>query len=134
MILLITLVTVLHILACIVLIVIVLLQAGKGADMGASFGGGGNQTLFGTSGATTILSKITTGVAILFMLTSLFLAYQSGHRVKSTVMHSVMANAKPAAEKEAPKEPAPAAPVSVPAAPITSEKSTQDTSKTGSTK
>ena len=59
---------------------IVLLQTGKGADMGAAFGGGGSQTLFGSTGASTVLSKATTGAAIVFMVTSLGLAYISSHR------------------------------------------------------
>ncbi len=98
------LVVILHVLACIALILIVLLQAGKGADIGASMGGAGGQALFGTTGATTILSKFTTGIAVVFMLTSLFLAYQSGH-VKETP--SVMTEVIPSAEQAAPKTEAP---------------------------
>ena len=71
---------VIHILVCIALIMIVLLQTGKGSDMGAAFGGGSSQTLFGSTGASTFLSKATTGAAIVFMLTSLGLAYMSSHR------------------------------------------------------
>ena len=71
---------IIHILVCIALIMIVLLQTGKGADMGAAFGGGSSQTLFGSTGASTFLSKATTGAAILFMVTSLTLAYLSSHR------------------------------------------------------
>ncbi len=63
-----------HVLACLFLIVVVLLQTGKGADMGAVFGGG-SQTLFGASGAGNFLTKMTTGTAIAFMLTSLILTY-----------------------------------------------------------
>jgi preprotein translocase subunit SecG len=65
---------------------IVLLQSGKGAEMGVSLGGGAGQTLFGAGGPATILTKITTGVAILFMVTSLTLAYMSGHKSDSSVM------------------------------------------------
>ncbi len=54
------------------MIVLVLLQQGKGADVGAAFGGGSN-TLFGASGANNLMVKITTGTAILFMVTSIFL-------------------------------------------------------------
>ena len=71
---------VVHIIVCIALIMIVLLQTGKGADMGAAFGGGSSQTLFGSTGASTFLSKATTAAAIIFMLTSLALAYLSGQR------------------------------------------------------
>ena len=56
-----------HVLACIFLIVVVLLQTGKGADMGAVLGGG-SQTLFGASGAGNLLTKLTTGMAITFMV------------------------------------------------------------------
>lgn len=66
------LLTVLHVLICLFLIGIVLLQRGKGADLGATFGGS-SQTLFGSRGAATFLNKLTTVAAILFMFTSLFL-------------------------------------------------------------
>ncbi len=75
-----------HVIVCIALIMIVLLQTGKGADMGAAFGGGSSQTLFGSTGASTFLSKATTVAAIVFMLTSLTLAYISGGKtIKSVV-------------------------------------------------
>ena len=81
------LIIVIHISVCIALIMIVLLQTGKGADMGAAFGGGSSQTLFGSTGASTFLSKATTVVAVVFMLTSLILAYMSGDKSgKSIVM------------------------------------------------
>lgn len=67
-----TLISIIHILACFFLIVIVLLQSGKGAEMGAAFGGS-SQTLFGSRGAATFLNKLTTISAIVFMLTSLIL-------------------------------------------------------------
>ena len=74
------LLVVIHVFVCIALILIVLLQTGKGSDMGAAFGGGASQTLFGTTGASSILSKATTAAAIVFMLTSLMLAYMAGNR------------------------------------------------------
>ena len=80
------LVIVVHIIVCIALILIVLLQTGKGADMGAAFGGGSSQTLFGSTGASTFLSKATTAAAVVFMLTSLVLAYMSGNQSASTIM------------------------------------------------
>ena len=55
------LITIIHVIVCLALILIVLLQTGKGAGMGATFGGGGSQTLFGSSGGSTFLSKATTG-------------------------------------------------------------------------
>jgi preprotein translocase subunit SecG len=64
-----------HILTCLALIGIVLLQHGKGADMGSTFGGGASQTVFGSRGAGSFLTKLTTGAAIVFMVTSLTLSY-----------------------------------------------------------
>ena len=66
---------VLHIMVCLVLIVVVLLQRGKGSDVGAALGGGGGNTVFGSRGAGNFLTKLTTGSAVVFMLTSLSLAY-----------------------------------------------------------
>ena len=76
----------LHVTCCVLLILIVLLQSGKGAEMGVSLGGGAGQTLFGAGGPATMLTKITTGVAILFMITSLSLAYMSGHKSDTSVI------------------------------------------------
>ncbi len=93
------LIVVIHIIVCLALILIVLLQTGKGADMGAAFGGGASQTLFGTSGASTFLSKLTTAAAIIFMLTSLTLAYMAGNRgTKRLVTEPPPAPSQPAAE------------------------------------
>jgi preprotein translocase subunit SecG len=86
-----TILIILHVIVCIALIMIVLLQTGKGADMGAAFGGGGSQTLFGSTGASTFLSKATTGAAIIFMLTSLALAYLSSHRTADSIIKSTPA-------------------------------------------
>jgi preprotein translocase subunit SecG len=68
-----TFLLIIHILVCIFLIFIVLIQSGKGAELGAAFGGS-SQTLFGARGAATIFSKLTTIAAVIFMLTSLSLA------------------------------------------------------------
>ena len=70
-----TFVYTLHFIVCLVLIGVVLLQRGKGADLGASLGGGGANTIFGSRGAGNFLTKLTTASAILFMGTSLTLAY-----------------------------------------------------------
>ncbi len=87
-----TLVLFIHIISCILLILIVLLQTGKGADMGASFGSAsGGQSLFGGAGPATALSKITTVVAIVFMLTSLTMAYTSGHKSNQSIMPAATA-------------------------------------------
>ena len=77
---------IIHFVVCAALILIVLLQTGKGADMGAAFGGGSSQTLFGSTGASTFLSKLTTIAAIVFMLTSLALAYMSTNRTRGSIM------------------------------------------------
>ena len=69
--------TVLHIIVSLVLIGVVLLQTGKRADLAGAFGGGGSQTAFGTRGAATLLSKATTGAAIMFMITSIGLSILS---------------------------------------------------------
>ncbi|KQC07921.1 MAG: hypothetical protein APR62_14260 [Smithella sp. SDB] len=82
-----TLLVILHVVVSLVLILIVLLQAGKGADMGAAFGGS-SQTVFGSSGASTFLGKMTAGIAILFMITSLFLTYTASHRSSSLMEKS----------------------------------------------
>ncbi len=71
-----------HVIICIAMILTVLLQTGKGADMGAAFGGS-SQTVFGSSGPGTFLGKMTTFIAIFFMLTSLWLAYSSTHKTSS---------------------------------------------------
>ena len=99
---------VLHTLVCLAIIGIVLLQAGKGADIGSAFGGGGSQAVFGSMGTPTILGKITTVVAILFMITSFSLAKLSSRA------HSIVPLAAPAAPAETPAPAAPAAPPAVP--------------------
>jgi preprotein translocase subunit SecG len=75
----------LHIITCLSLVVVVLIQRGKGADMGAMLGGGGAQTVFGARGAGNFLTKFTTGAAILFMLTSLTLSYVASEDSQSTI-------------------------------------------------
>ena len=106
-------IVIIHIIVCIGLILIVLLQTGKGASMGAAFGGS-SQTIFGSSGATTFLGKITTGVAVVFMVTSLILAFISGPRSKSSVVDSSTAPTR----QSAPALP-PTGKTATPAAPVT---------------
>lgn len=79
------LITVVHVIACITLVLVVLLQAGKGADMGAVFGGA-SSTVFGSSGAGNFLTRLTTGAAVVFMLTSLALTYVGTRGGHSTIM------------------------------------------------
>ena len=75
--------TVVHVLVCLILIVSVLLQRGKGAEIGAVFGGGGSSTVFGSRGAGTFLSRLTTGAAVVFFATSLTLAILGSGRTGS---------------------------------------------------
>ncbi len=83
-----TLLTIIHVLVSFFLIIIVLLQHGKGADIGATFGGS-SQSLMGTEGAVPLMNKITTLAAIVFMGTSITLAYLSAHQSTGTVMKNV---------------------------------------------
>ena len=99
-----TIIVVLHVLVCMALILIVLLQAGKGAEMGAAFGGA-SQTIFGSAGAMGFLTKLTTVAAIIFMLTSLLLTSASTRRASSTVMKEKPAPTAPAAPSEMPVQP-----------------------------
>lgn len=84
------LVWVAHVLLAIVLIVLVLLQHGKGADMGAAFGSGSAGSLFGASGSATFLSRATSFVAALFFATSMGLTYLSVNQTGSTKAMSIM--------------------------------------------
>jgi preprotein translocase subunit SecG len=111
-------VPVIHVVSCIFLIVVVLLQTGKGADMGAVFGGG-SQTLFGSGGAGNLLTKLTTGTAVAFMITSLILSYGQNHTSRSGLLDRIPASSGASAPAAAPAQPqAPAAPATpAPAAP-----------------
>ena len=95
-----TLLTIVHVMVCLFLVGIVLLQHGKGADIGATFGGS-SQSLFGTEGPLPLLNKITTAAAIIFMLTSVTLAYISSQTSKASVMSGVTVS-QPAVETAAP--------------------------------
>jgi preprotein translocase subunit SecG len=113
------LIIVIHVVVCIALIMIVLLQTGKGADMGAAFGGGSSQTLFGSTGASTFLSKATTVAAIVFMITSLSLAYIYGKKTGESIV----------IDSPAPIEktmPAPDTAKDAPAAPAAQQPAAQD--------
>ena len=100
-----TLVWVVHVLVAIALIALVLLQHGKGADMGAAFGSGSAGSLFGASGSANFLSRSTAVLASLFFLTSLGLAYfgLQQHKPASVLERTVV-----------PAAPQPAAPAQVP--------------------
>ncbi len=90
---------VLHVLVCIALIIVVLLQSGKGAEIGASFGAGASQTVFGATGGKSFMSRMTTSVAVIFMLTSLTLAYFYGKPSTTSVMPSQVPSATAPAQK-----------------------------------
>lgn len=79
----------LHVFVSFVLIVTVLLQAGKGASIGASFGSSSSQALFGSSGPATFLGKLTAACAAVFMLTSLYLTYLSFVGDNDSIMSEV---------------------------------------------
>ncbi len=118
--------SIIHLLVTLGLILIVLLQSGKGADIGAAFGGGSSQTVFGGRGAATFLSKLTSALAILFMLTSLTLTILASQRRGSTVVGEEAprptqsaprdpGSPAPAPVTSGPQAPAPAAPPAAPA-------------------
>ena len=81
-----TLIAILHVVTSLFIFGVVLLQSGKGAEMGATFGSGGSQSVFGASGGSNFMTRVTTAAAVIFMLTSLTLAYMSGHAPGSTIM------------------------------------------------
>ena len=89
--------TVLHVMVCLVLVIVVLLQHGKGADIGAVFGGGASSTVFGSRGAGNFLTKLTTASALIFMVTSMSLAWIANTSGTSDIFESkAPATAKPA--------------------------------------
>ena len=114
-----TVIIIVHVLSCIFLVLVVLLQTGKGAEMGAVFGGS-SSTVFGSSGAGNFLTKLTTATAIMFMLTSLGLTYFSTRQHTATVFDSAPAAAPaPGPEAVPPVAPAPDMPaVEPPVAPV----------------
>src|SRR5262245_16124625 len=108
-------VLVLHIIACLFLIGVVLLQQGKGQDLASAFGGGGTQTAFGPRGSANVLSRATTILAGVFMLTSLSLSllHPRGRSVLENMpaaAPSPAASASPRAASPGPATPAAASP------------------------
>ncbi len=112
-----TLVLIIHVLTCLFLIFIVLLQSGKGAEIGAAFGGS-SQTIFGSRGAATFLNKLTTGAAIVFMLTSLTLTLvtsKSASVIKQPEPAAIdQQNTLPLQIPDQPLQPAPGQPANQP--------------------
>ena len=78
-----TLVLAFHVLAALAIIGLILIQHGKGADMGSGFGAGASATVFGSGGASSFLTRLTTGIAIAFFLSSFGLAYFAKERSKT---------------------------------------------------
>jgi len=120
-----TLVLIVHVLAAAGVIGLVLLQHGKGADMGAAFGSGTSGSLFGASGSANFLSRATAVLATVFFLTSLGLTYIASHKTQS---QGVMDGAQPGKSSVPPsgQVPAPAtAPGIPPAAPAGNEPSSK---------
>ncbi|SRR5579875_370782 len=76
-----------HIVVCVTMVIVILLQQGKGADVGAVFGGS-SSTVFGASGAGNFLTKVTWVCALLFFSTSIFLAYSSTRRATGSIFES----------------------------------------------
>jgi len=93
-------VLIVHVLVSIMLILFILLQTGKGADLGAMLGGGGANTIFGATGATSFLSKLTTYSAVIFMITCLTLAYLSSQN--PSTMDSVPPPTTPISDTDTP--------------------------------
>src|SRR5262245_26497618 len=106
------LIVVIHIVVSLIIISLVLLQAGKGADIGSAFGGSGSQAVFGSMSTPTVLGKATTAVAVIFMVTSFSLAILA-HKRASTIMPATAPAKAPAA---APSSPPAAGPFAPPAA------------------
>lgn len=107
-----TFLLVLHVLVCLSLVGIVLIQGGKGADIGATFGAGASHTIFGASGGQSFIAKMTTAAAVVFMLTSLSLAMFWGQAGSDSVMPSqaVPAQTRQAAPAASPADAQPALP------------------------
>src|SRR5215472_15063889 len=100
-----SLVVAFHVLICIALVIVILLQHGKGADVGAVFGGS-SQTVFGASGAGNALTKATAALATIFFATSIFLAYASARRLTgSSIFHSSGRTVMPAVPVSKPAPP-----------------------------
>ena len=114
---------VLHIIACFFLIGVVLLQQGKSQDLASAFGGGGTQTAFGPRGSANVLSRATTILAALFMVTSLALSMLRPSDSNILDQIDPASTASPSAGGSSAASPAPAASApaaSVPAAPVAS--------------
>jgi len=90
------LIFVVHILSAICLIALVLMQQGKGADMGAAFGGGASQTIFGSMGTMPFLVKVTALITVIFFTSSLTLGYMTAKQAKQQTAPAISAPSLPA--------------------------------------
>ena len=97
------LITFIHVIVCVILIIVVLLQHGKSADIATTFGGAGSQTAFGPRGTATVLSRITTWSAIIFMLTSISLTVFATRNRPSSIMENVKGAPAPASTPAQPQ-------------------------------
>lgn len=84
-----------HILVCVGLILVVLFQAGKGAGLGNLFGGGGGDQLFSAPSGTAFIKKVTTGMAVVFIFTSVMLTILSSRRHRHSLMESLPTSSDP---------------------------------------
>jgi preprotein translocase subunit SecG len=109
------LVTIIHVLASAGVIGLVLLQHGKGADMGAAFGSGASGSLFGVSGSSNFLSRATAACVVVFFLTSLTLAYMASHKSSGSVVKAAGSVVNVPAEKSVDVKPIEPTPVETPA-------------------
>lgn len=101
-----TLTIIIHVVVCFLMIAAILLQGGKGAEIGAAFGGS-SQTVFGSRGPTNFLSKVTIAAAVIFMLTSLSLAYLSRQNTYSSTvieLNEQESSSAPSAPSDAPPQ------------------------------
>ncbi|MFQ5804552.1 MAG: preprotein translocase subunit SecG [Candidatus Methylomirabilales bacterium] len=92
-----TMLVILHALLALSLIGVILVQTGKGADIGAAFGGGSSQTVFGARGPTTFLHRLTIALAVLIMVTSILLTIYATRRGPASVIPEEPAQTAPAA-------------------------------------
>jgi preprotein translocase subunit SecG len=101
-----TLVLVIHLICCLILILVILLQSGKSADLAGAFGMMGSQTAFGPRGTATLLSKVTTGAAVIFMVSSLALSFMMSSASGGSSIMDRKATEKGKATSSSPAKPA----------------------------
>ena len=122
------LVLVIHVIAALTIIGLVLLQHGKGADVGAAFGSGSSGSVFGSAGSANFLSRATAILAVVFFVTSLGLTYLSS---KKTENKGVMATPPAPAQSLPSQIPEPAVPAAPPTAPAAPAVPAKDGSRAG---